>query len=159
KGVAQPPDGGVPGDKAPSMDNIDDQYVTLGEIRNISLQAADIDGDGVTFSLLGAPSYAQIIGGDAGSRRATLRIAPQQGDAVVSTNVRVVVNDGRGQTFTTLPFRIIISNTPNTGPVINHPPTAVMAPLPAEIQATSNQGAAVNLDGSGSSDPDGDSLS
>ncbi len=162
KGDPQPPTGGVPGDKAPLMDNINDQYVKAGEIRSLLLQAADPDGDAVTFSLLGAPSFAQIIAGDPGSRNATLRVAPRQGDTVASTNVRVVINDGRGLTFTTLPFRIIISDVPNddsgSGNPINQPPVAVIAPLPATIQATSKNGADVTLDATGSRDPDGDTL-
>src|SRR5262249_49347334 len=101
-------------------------------------------------------------GGDPGARSATLRIAPQQGDTAASTNIRVVVNDGRGQTFTTLPFGIIISDYPNDntsgGPKLNHPPVPVIAPLPDSIAATSKEGADVTLDATGSSDPDGDSL-
>lgn len=163
KGTPQPPTGAVPGDKAPVMDNINDQYVRVGEIRNVQLQASDADGDGVMFSLQGEPSYAQIISGDPGSRSATLRIAPRQGDSAASTNVRVAVNDGRGQTLTTLPFRIFISDTPNddtgSGNSLNRPPIAVVAPLPAAIQATSKAGADVTLDATGSSDPDGDSVS
>jgi hypothetical protein len=139
------------------MDNLDDQYVKIGELRNVPLQAADADGDTVTFSLQGAPPYAQIIGGDPGSRRATLRIAPQQGDTAISTNVRVVINDGRGETFTTLPFGIIISNSPNNERV-NNPPVAVVAPRPAAVQATGPTGAEVTLNATGSSDPDGDIL-
>jgi hypothetical protein len=162
RGEAQPPVGGVPGDKAPTLDNLNDQYVKIGEVRNVSLQATDADGDGVTFSLQGAPSYAQLISGDPGARSATLRIAPQHGDPVAATNVRVVVNDGRGQTFTTLPFRIIISEVPNDdtggGSSLNRPPVAVVAPLPPSIESTSKAGADVTLDATGSSDPDGDSL-
>ncbi|MGH9769711.1 MAG: HYR domain-containing protein, partial [Blastocatellia bacterium] len=159
KGSPQPPTGGVPGDKAPSMDNINDQYVRIGELRNVLLQATDADNDPLTFSLQGAPPYAQIISGDPGLRSATLRIFPQPGDTAASTNVRVVVNDGRGRTFTTLPFRILISDVPNndTGGV-NRPPVAVIAPLPGSIQATSKDGADVTLDATGSSDPDGDNL-
>lgn len=163
KGTSQPPAGGIPGDKAPVMDNLNDQYVKIGEIRNVTLQASDADGDAVTFSLQGAPAHAQIIGGDPGSRTATLRIAPRQGDTVASTNVRVVVNDGRGQTFMTLPFRIVISDVPNddtgSGNSVNRPPVAVIVPLPATVQATSKTGADVTLDATGSSDPDGDSVS
>ncbi|HKQ78687.1 MAG TPA: HYR domain-containing protein [Blastocatellia bacterium] len=158
KGSPEPPTGGVPGDKAPVMDNINDQYVKIGEFRSVTFQASDDDGDPVMFSLLGAPPYALIIGGDPGARRATLLIAPKQGDQVASGNVRVVLNDGRGRTFTTLPFRIIISNTPNQEPGVNRPPVPIIAPLPATIQATTKAGAEVTLDGSRSSDPDGDAL-
>src|SRR5262245_27142506 len=158
KGSPEPPTGGGPGDKAPTMDNINDQYVKIGEFRSVPLQAFDDDGDQVTFSLLGAPPYAMIFGGDPGARRATLLIAPKQGDPISSGNVRVVLNDGRGRTFTTLPFRIMISDTPNQEPGVNRPPVPVIGPLPATIQATTKAGAEVTLDGSKSSDPDGDAL-
>lgn len=161
-GSPAPPTGGVVGDKAPLMDNINDQYVKAGDGRSLLLQAADPDGDLVTFTLLGAPSYAQIISGDPGSRTATLRIAPGANDTAAATNVRVVLNDGRGQTFTTLPFRIMVSDVPNddtgSGVSNNQPPIAVITPLPAMTQATSKLGADLLLDATRSSDPDGDSL-
>ena len=100
----------------------------------------------MTLSLLGAPSYVQSIAGDPGARSATLRIAPLLGAPLVSSNVRVVANDGRGRTFATLPFRIIISDTPNIDPGMNHPPVAVISPLPSTIQATSRDGAEVTLE-------------
>jgi hypothetical protein len=161
-GEPEPQTGGVVGDKAPLMDNLNDQYVKAGKVRSILLQAADPDGDLVTFSLLGGPSYAQIISGDPGSRSATLRIAPGADETAAALNVRVVINDGRGQTFTTLPFRIMISDIPNddtgSGVSNNQPPIAVITPLPSVIQATSKEGAELVLDATRSNDPDGDSL-
>ncbi len=157
-GTPQPPTGGTPGDKAPAMDNINDQYVRIGEFRSVTLQANDDDGDPVGFSLIGAPPYALITGSDPGLRRATLLIAPKQGDLAVLGNVRVILNDGRGGSFTTLPFRIMISATPNQEPGVNRPPNPVVGPLPATVQATDKAGAQVTLDGSGSSDPDGDTF-
>jgi hypothetical protein len=163
KGEPKPQTGGVAGDKAPVMDNLNDQYVKPGTVRNILLQAADPDGDPVTFSVQGAPPYAQIISGDPGARNATLRIAPRENETVVASDVRLTANDGRGQTFTTLPFRIILSSEPNddTGSGVgnNRPPIAVIASLPAVIQATGRNGAEVTLDARSSRDPDGDPLS
>ncbi len=162
RGTPQPQTGGEAGSKAPVMENLNDQYVKRGTSRSITLQAVDEDGDPVMFSLQGAPSYAQLITGDPGSRTATLRIAPEAGDTAAATNVRVVASDGRGQSFSTLPFRIIISDVPNddtgSGTSSNRPPIAVVAPLPAAIQADSKTGAEITLDGSLSRDPDGDAL-
>ncbi len=162
RGTPQPQTGGEAGSKAPVMENLNDQYVKRGTSRSITLQAVDEDGDPVMFSLQGAPSYAQLITGDPGSRTATLRIAPEAGDTAAATNVRVVASDGRGQSFSTLPFRIIISDVPNddtgSGTSSNRPPIAVVAPLPAAIQADSKTGAEITLDGSLSRDPDGDPL-
>lgn len=161
-GATQPQTGGVPGNHAPVLDNPYDQYVRKGEVRSLLLQATDADGDPVTFTLQGAPPYAQLITGDPGSRTATLRIAPQANDTAAATGVQITINDGRGRTFTTLPFRIIISDVPNddtgSGASSNRPPMAVVVALPAKIQADSKTGADVTLDGSLSSDPDGDPL-
>ena len=162
-GVSQPQTGGIVGDKAPLMDNLNDQYVKAGETRNIQLQGTDPDGDSLTFSLLDAPSYAQIINSDPGSRSATLSIAPKQGETEGRANVRVVISDGRGQTFRTLPFNIIISDVPNDdtggGAGQNKPPMALFESLPATIQATGKTGVELTLDASKSTDPDGDVLS
>jgi hypothetical protein len=162
-GASQPLTGGVIGDKAPFMDNINDLYVKAGEVRNIPLKAEDPDGDPVTFSLMNAPSYAQIISGDPGSRTAILLLAPQADLTEGKAGVRVVVNDGRGETFITLPFRIMFSDVPNddtgSGEGKNRPPIAVIEKLPATIQATAKTGAEVMLDASNSSDPDGNDLS
>ncbi|MEP7339535.1 MAG: HYR domain-containing protein [Acidobacteriota bacterium] len=162
KGAPQAQTGGIPGDRAPLMDNLNDQYVKVGEARSLILQASDADNDPVTFVVQSAPSFVQIISGDPGSRNATLRIAPKAGDTVVAANVRIIASDGRGQTFSTLPFRIFISDVPNddtgSGISLNHPPVAAVAHLPEIVPATSKGGADLTLDGSGSSDPDGDSL-
>jgi hypothetical protein len=162
KGAPQPQAGGVPGDRAPAMDNLNDQYVKLGVVRSVLLQASDVDNDAVNFTVQGAPTFAQIISGDPASRSATLRIAPGPGDTAASTNVRIVVNDGHGQTFSTLSFRIFISDVPNddtgSGISLNHAPVAAAARLPDVVPATSKSGADITLDGTGSRDPDGDPL-
>ncbi len=162
KGASQAQTGGIPGDRAPAMDNLNDQYVKAGEVRSIILQASDGDNDPVSFTVLSAQPFVQIISGDPGSRTATLRIAPQTGDTAAATNVRIIASDGRGQTFSTLPFRIFISDVPNddtgSGISLNHPPVAVSTVLPDVMPATTKAGADVTLDGSRSSDPDGDAL-
>ncbi len=162
-GPSLPQTGGGAGDRAPFMDNINDQYVRAGEIRLVQLLAVDSDGDSVTFSLQGAPSYAQIISGNPGTRSATLRIGPQRGETEGRSSVRVVVNDGRGQTFITLPFRILISELPNddsgSGAGLNRAPVAVIGNLPPVIQVTGKIGIDVTLDATKSSDQDGDKLS
>ncbi|MDX2030330.1 MAG: HYR domain-containing protein [Blastocatellia bacterium] len=162
RGNPTPLIGGDVGSKTPVMDNLNDQYVRPGEVRNLLLQAADADGDPVTYTLQGAPSYAQIISGDPAARNATLRIAPSAGETAVATNVRVLANDGRGQIFTTLPFRIILSEVPNddtgSGVSLNLPPVPVIVPIESPLQATSRSGAVVTLDASGSRDPEGDPM-
>ncbi|HWQ35491.1 MAG TPA: PKD domain-containing protein [Blastocatellia bacterium] len=153
--------GGTPGSIAPVMENINDQYIPAGTIRNIPLKATDLDNDPVTFSLIGAGPNAQIVDVDAAARQATLRIAAGANDPV--TEIRVVATDSRRLTFRTLPFRVFVNDIPNdeTGSgkkLTNRPPTARVEPLPSAIQATGKDGAEVKLDGSKSTDPDGDNL-
>jgi hypothetical protein len=178
KGVATfPTQGGIARNRVPHMNNLNDQYVLVGKTKSIQLQAADGDGDPVIFTLQNAPAYATIGAIDPVARKATLSITPQQGDQVAATNVRVVATDNKGGMFSTLPFRIQISDVetdetgsgkgPNPGGGggggggggNNNPPVARMAPLASPVPATSRQGATFRLDGSQSSDPDGDPLS
>ena len=176
-----PTQGGVPGNILPTMANLNDQYVVIGKPKTITLQAQDANNDAVSFQLLGAPSYVRIDAPDPVNRTAKLIIEPVQGDQVAAS-VRFIATDSRNGKFTTLPFRIQISDTETdelgtglgpTGPPdpgtgvgggggngggTNKPPIAKMAPLPATAQATTKQGAIVKLDGSASSDPDLDVL-
>lgn len=171
--------GGVPGNKLPTIANLNDLYVIPNKPRRITLQAADDDNDPVTISLQNAPSFARIEAIDPIARKATLLIAAQPNDQPIASDVRVVLNDGKG-TFSTLPFSIQLSDIENDetgsgqGPVgggpdpggppdpgggtTNQPPVARMAQLPATVQATSKFGATVQLDGSQSSDADLDPL-
>ena len=179
-----PTNGGVAQNKLPYLNNLNDQYVVAGKVRMYTLVAEDGDNDPVTFSLLNAPPYATIEGVDPVARKATLVIAATAGAQAAATNIRVVATDSRGGATQTLPFRIQISDVENDetgsgqgpgggnggggggggtggggGGGNNGTPTARVAPIPAQIQATLKQGAVVRLDGSASSDPDGDALS
>ncbi len=186
KGIATLPTiGGVAGNKAPYMNNLNDQYVVIGKPRQIILQASDPENDSVILTLVNAPSYAQIVSIDPVARKATLNINPQEGDQVVASNVRIIATDTKGGVFSTLPFRIQISDVENDengtgngpgggggdpgggggdpgggggGDPNNKPPVAKAAALPATVQATSKFGATIQLDVSMSSDPDGDPL-
>lgn len=67
--------------------------------------------------------------------------------------ITLSVNDGRGgNAIATANIEIL---APSSG---NKPPTAVIAPLPASIQANESDGVIVQLNGSASTDPDNDSL-
>ena len=177
KGAADfPATGGVARNKTPYMNNVNDQIVPVGATRSYLIEANDLDiGDQVDITLQGGPLFARIDTVDPVARRATLLIAPQQGDQVVTNNVRVVLNDRKtGGIFMTLPFRIFIGSPandergsgqgpiptpdPDPNPNPNRPPVAIAAPIPSPVQATSKLGATVRLDGSQSSDPDNDTL-
>ncbi|MFN0120062.1 MAG: HYR domain-containing protein [Blastocatellia bacterium] len=153
--------GGVPGSIMPVMQNLNDQYIPAGTTREITLKAEDLDGDPVTFSLLGSTGKAEIVNIDSAARKATLRISVGEHDAPYE--LRVTATDNRRQTFRTLPFRVVVSNIPNdeTGSgrkLTNRAPVASIAALPAALQATSADGIDLPLDATGTYDPDGDTL-
>lgn len=175
-----PQQGGVPGDIAPKMANIYDQYIPAGTSRDLILQAEDDDGDPVMFDIVGAPAWAQIVDVNPVGRTAVLRIAPPAGATGGTTNVRVVAFDGRGFSVETVPFRMLIDAVPNDdtgsgggiggddgggtggggggtgGGTGNNPPTARAKQITTPTKATSKLGALIQLDGSTSSDPDPD---
>jgi hypothetical protein len=156
-----PTKGGIPGNILPVLPNLNDQYVIAGKTKTITLQATDANNDAVSFALTNAPPYARLDNPDPVNRTAKLIIEPRPGDQAAATIVRVVATDSRGGVFSTLPFRIQISDTetdengtglgptgpPDPGPGIppppgggtNKPPVAKMAPLPATAQATTKQ--------------------
>ena len=178
--------GGTPRNQTPYLNNLHDQYVLAGKPRSIVLVAEDGDNDPVSFTLLNAPAYATLDSIDPVARKATLLINAGPADPV-ATMVRVMVSDGRGGTFTTLPFRIQVSDVENDdtgsgngpggtggggggtggdgggggggGTPVNNPPVARAAAIAPTQQATIKQGAIVHLDGSASSDADLDPLS
>ena len=182
KGLATlPTNGGVPRNKLPELRTPNDQYVLTDKTKTLNLVAHDADGDPVTFRLLNAPPYARLDAPDPVTRSAKLVIEARPGDALGSTIVRVEASDNKGGKTFTLPFRILISDfetvengdgagpggppDPGTGvggggggTPVNKPPVAVAKALPSTIKATTKQGGIVNLDGSGSSDPDLDPL-
>lgn len=176
-----PTKGGVPGNILPTMPNLNDQYVIVGKPKTITLQAQDADNDSVSFQLVGAPAYVKLDAPDPVNRSAKLIFEPFQG-AQIAANMRIIATDSKGGVFSTLPFRVQLSDTETdelgtgkgpTGPTdpgtgigdpgggggnTNKPPVAKMAPLAPIAQATTKQGAIVQLDGSPSSDPDLDVL-
>jgi hypothetical protein len=179
-----PQRGGEVGNKMPYLNNVNDQYLIPGTVRTYVLQAADPDNQPLTFQLLNAPSYARIDRIDPILKRAHLVMAPREGDQAMASQVRVVVRDSLGGTFTTLPFRMQLSDVENDetgsgvgpggggegedpedpdeeeveGPAKNRAPIARALPIPASVQATLKEGAVVKLDGSPSSDPDNDPM-
>ena len=177
-----PVNGGTSGNKSPYLNNINDQYLITGKVRTYVLQAEDPNNESVTFELVGAPAYARIERANPVLKRANLVMAPVEGSQIHASNVRVIARDARGMTFSTLPFRMMLSEHendetgsgvgPGTGgggddggggggdepPPANQPPTAAMASLPASVKATTRNGAILKLDGSSSNDPEKDPL-
>lgn len=122
---------------------------------NAALSATDADNDPVTFTLVPALSFVSVTNANPQSRTANLFINPGGGN-VGLYNVQVRADDGKGGSNLTPVFTIAV-NDPG-GPPANQPPVAVANQLPSSVVAQNGSTATVQLDGSGSSDPNGDPL-
>jgi sugar lactone lactonase YvrE len=140
----------------PIVADIPNQTVRRGQVIEVEITATDPDGDPVSFTLINAPSFVTLINANAAQREAELRIAPPAGGADEQFNLAIRADDGRGGASTSNTFTVNITTTPP--PPQNRPPVAVANTLPATVTATDSSGATIHLDGSGSSDPDGDPL-
>jgi hypothetical protein len=167
-GADAPQSGGVADSAAPFLPNINDQYLKPGEVRKIVLQAEDLDGDPVTFRLSGAIPNVVLGNIDTVARKATLFIGPLSSSRG-PVQLRIQANDNKQQSYLTLPFQIALSDVPNDdtgsgnsggtgGGQSNRLPTAVIAPLPATIDAIEVDGLVLQLNATLSTDPDLDSL-
>jgi CotH kinase protein/PKD domain len=76
--------------------------------------------------------------------------------AIGTHTISLKVNDGRGGESVTTPFSIQI--IPKVE-VVNKQPTARMVELPSAVESTYGESVYITLDGSPSTDPDGDTLS
>jgi hypothetical protein len=90
--------------QAPVLNAIGDQTVTERQSSNVSISATD--GDGLTFSETGLPSFATLT--DHGNGTATLSISPANGDAGTYAVTVSVQNDGLPNLTTFEDFYIII---------------------------------------------------
>src|SRR5205823_3096643 len=83
-----------------------------------------------------------------------LRIAPAAGDTAALYTLKVNADDGRGGKSSSNTFTVTIADNSN-----NRPPAVVVNRLPETALADNTGLATVQLDGSASTDPDGDQLS
>lgn len=138
--------------RAPVPDAVASASLTKSQSLNLALSATDADNDSVTFTLVPALSFVTITNANPTARTATLFINPGGSNAGVYT-VRVQATDSKGATGQTPEFTITVTD-PN-----NNPPVAVMATIQTPIFAPNGSPTAtVNLNGTGSSDPDGDPI-
>jgi sugar lactone lactonase YvrE len=138
--------------RAPVPDPVGNAQVAKSSVLNLGLSATDADNDSVTFALVPALSFVTITNANPTARTATLFINPAGSNAGIYT-VRIQATDSKGATGQTPEFTITITD-PN-----NNPPVAVMNTLsPTYFAPTGSATAAVALNGTGSSDPDGDPL-
>ncbi len=142
----------------PVINTIPTQSVRRGEVVTVAVTATDADNDPVTLSLQSTvPSFITLINVNPAQRSATLRIAPPTGDSDQIVNLLLKADDGRGGSSVSNSVTINITTTPP--PPANRAPVAVANTLAASVTAPDSTGATIALDGSASSDPDGDTLS
>ena len=142
------------GNRAPVIENVPNQTVARGQIMEVEIRATDADGDPVTFALENAPTFITLTKANPTQRTATLRIAPPAGDTVALYTLRLNASDGRGGNSTSNAFTVTVADNSN-----NQMPVAVANRLPETLTAGGNNLASLRLDGTASSDPDGDQLS
>ncbi|MBI1762947.1 MAG: HYR domain-containing protein [Acidobacteria bacterium] len=142
------------GNHAPVIETIPNQTVVRGQTIEVEIRATDADGDPVTFALENAPAFITLTKANSAQRTATLHIAPPAGDNTALYTLRINANDGRGGVSTSNPFTLTVADNLN-----NQPPVAVANRLPDTLIANESGQASVQLDGSASSDPEGDQLS
>ena len=150
-----------PPNALPLVDSVFNQSLNKNQALNVALSATDADGDNVTFSVVPALSFLSITNADPVGRTATLFIQPNNSN-VGTYSVQIKATDSKGGSALTNIFTITV-NDPNGGGGgggggTNHSPVASAAALSAQLEATGPTGVTVNLNGSASSDVDGDSL-
>ena len=90
--------------------------VTEGTAYSFTPTASDPDGDALTFSIAGRPSWASF-----NSNSGTLSGTPGAGDVGTFSNIRITVSDGEDST-TLSPFAITVIAAPNQPPTISGTP-------------------------------------
>jgi chitinase len=128
---------------------------------DVVVTASDGDNDPVTFELSNAPSFVSLVNANPAGRSVTLRIAPPtvSDTADQQFNMSLKASDGRGgQSFSNQFTITTTSAPPPPPPPTNRAPVAVANTLAASVTAPDETGATIALDGSASSDPDGDAL-
>ncbi|NIS31702.1 MAG: thrombospondin type 3 repeat family protein, partial [Actinobacteria bacterium] len=106
---------GLP-NQPPTISGTPPLRVTVGNSYVFSPDASDPDGDSLSFSIAGLPSWA-----DFNAASGTLSGTPSAGDEGVYSGVRISVTDGRDTVSLPL-FSITVDAVPNTAPTISGTP-------------------------------------
>ncbi|NOT63994.1 MAG: hypothetical protein HOP19_27590, partial [Acidobacteria bacterium] len=139
---------------------LSDQTLVVGQTLELPLSATDADNDPITFALENAPAFITLVQANPAARTAVLRIAPPLEGSDASSSLRVRADDGRGGVSTSNNLVVNIrSASGGGGGGDNRPPTAIAGVLVTTVQAGADGNATLRLDGTASSDPDGDALS
>jgi len=126
--------------RAPAISGTPSTSATVGQAYLFQPTATDGDGDTLTFSITGRPSWASF-------NQSTGRLSGTPTSAGSHGGIVISVDDGRA-TASLAPFTITVSAPPpaNRAPVISgNPPTSVLVDRPYDFRPTA-------------SDPDGDTL-
>jgi hypothetical protein len=127
--------------RAPTIGGTAPATVTAGNQYEFMPTAADPDGDVLSFSIVGLPSWASF---DAATGRVSG--TPELADVGVYSGIQITVSDGTDRA-SLLPFTVTVSGLPNGVPTIaGTPPAGVTVGAPYAFVPTA-------------SDPDGDALS
>lgn len=118
--------------------------VAAGGSIEVPVAADDPDGDPVTLSLDGAPSWVDLT--DDGGGIGTITAAPDRDVPAGTTNVQVTATAGGAEETATMAVTVTAA--------VNRPPSVTVAPVPV-----AGEGDTIVLDASGTTDLDGDDLS
>ena len=140
----------------PIINTIPNVTVTRGQSVMVDVTASDSDNDPVTFSLNNAPLFITLIKADPAQRKVTLLIEPPAFGTEQQFTPSLNADDGRGGKGVSNTFTVSVTNVPP--PPANKAPVAKANELPATVTAADDTGAVIALDATGSSDPDGDTL-
>ncbi|MEP0367030.1 MAG: putative Ig domain-containing protein [Cyclobacteriaceae bacterium] len=103
---------------APVLAAIGNQSVDEGSTGNVAISATDSDGDTMTISATGLPSFATLTPGANGA--ATLAISPSSGDAGTYTGITISVTDGTNTDAETITITVTNSVPAETFTIYAH---------------------------------------
>jgi hypothetical protein len=149
--AAAPPAGGgtTKPNTAPTITGTPATTVTAGTVYSFQPAASDVDSDPLTFSVTGAPAWANF-----NVQNGTLSGTPAEADVGTTADIVIRVSDGEATSSLTAFHVTIVSNLP---PPTN-PPAGNRAPTISGTPATSVQATSPYSFTPLASDPDGNSL-
>ena len=103
------------GNQPPVLDPIGSQSVEEGKTLDVPVSASDADGDALTLSVDGLPSFASFV--DDGDGTGTLSLSPQSGDAG-SYDVTMTADDGTATDAETLTVTVTQPGGPSTASAV-----------------------------------------
>jgi Putative Ig domain len=138
---------------APTISGVPATSVAAGTTYVFQPNAADVDGDTLTFSVTGRPAWASFS-----PQTGALSGTPAAGSAGTSSMVTISVSDGEASaSLATFTISVTGTSTPPTNPP-STPPTTNVAPVISGTPAATVQANAAYSFTPSASDANGDSL-